>query len=419
MQKLIIKGGKRLRGEIPLQGCKNSALPIMAAALLCNEECTLYNCPKLTDVFSASRILNGLGCRCSFSGNTVQINSSTASETEISEQLMREMRSSIIFMGAMLGRMGECTVSVPGGCELGPRPIDMHLSAMRKMGIDVRETGGRISCKASGKKAKGAKISLFFPSVGATENIILCAVTAEGETVINNAAREPEICDLCGFLRACGAEISGDGESRIVIKGIPELHGCEYRIMSDRIAGATYLAMTAASRGEIILTNACPTELEPFLTVLEQTGCSIYSDDDKIYLRSGTRLKAVRDRIRTMPHPGFPTDAQAVLMAALVSADGTSVFEENIFDCRYRHTDALVKMGADIQVMGKIAVVKGIDKLNGANVEATDLRGGAAMVIAGLSADGVSEITQIHHIDRGYEKIEEAVSALGGDIQRV
>lgn len=329
------------------------------------------------------------------------------------------MRSSIIFMGAMLGRAGECTVSVPGGCELGPRPIDMHLAALRKMGVDIRESGGSIVCRASAGRAKGAKISLAFPSVGATENIILCAVTADGETVINNAAREPEICDLCGFLRSCGADIVGDGESSIIIHGKKQLHGCEYTIMPDRIVAATYLSMVAATKGELILTNACVPETEPFFTVLEQTGCGIYTSEKKIYLRSGSRLKAVRDRIRTMPHPGFPTDAQAVLMAALCVADGTSVFEENIFDCRYRHTDALVKMGADIQVLGKVAVIKGREGLHGANVEATDLRGGAAMVIAALCAEGSSEISRICHIDRGYEKMEEAVRLLGGDMRRV
>ena len=419
MQKFIINGGRRLRGEIPLQGSKNSALPIMAAALLCRGECTLHSCPRLTDVYAAARILNCMGYRCTFSDNTAVISSESISGTEIPAELMSEMRSSIIFMGAMLGRAGECTVSVPGGCELGPRPIDMHLSALRKMGVDIAEKGGAILCRAPAGRAMGAKISLAFPSVGATENIILCAVTAEGETVVNNAAREPEICDLCGFLRACGADISGDGGSRIIIKGRQQLHGCEYTIMPDRIAGATYLAMTAATRGEMILTNACVPEMEPFLSVLEQTGCSISTSDSRIYLRSGTRLRAVKERIRTLPHPGFPTDAQAVLMAALATADGTSIFEENIFDCRYRHTDALVKMGADIQIAGKIAVVKGVSRLRGTSAEATDLRGGAAMVIAGLCAEGVTELTRICHIDRGYEKMEEAVGLLGGEMRRV
>lgn len=418
MQKFIVNGGRRLRGELALQGSKNSALPIMAASLLCGEDCVLKNCPELTDVYAASRILNCVGCKCSFSDNTAVISSGEITANTIPEELMREMRSSIIFLGAMLGRTGECTVCCPGGCELGPRPIDMHLAALRKMGTDIKESYGRIICRVP-EKAHGARISLPFPSVGATENIILFAVTAEGETVINNAAREPEICDLCGFLRCCGAEISGDGESSIVIKGKERLHGCEYSIMPDRIAGATYLCMAAATKGEIILTNACVDAMEPFLSVLEQTGCSIYTAENRIFLRSGARLKAVNDRIRTMPHPGFPTDAQAVLMAALVTAEGTSVFEENIFDCRYRHTDALVKMGADVQVLGKIAVIKGVNRLYGANVEATDLRGGAAVTAAALTAEGVTEISSISHIDRGYERLEDAVARLGGSIKRV
>ncbi len=417
MQKLIVKGGSRLRGEISLQGCKNSALPIMAASLLCGEECVLKNCPRLTDIYAASRILNYIGCKCTFADKTAVISSENVAETTIPDELMQEMRSSIIFLGAMLGRTGECTVCMPGGCELGPRPIDMHLAAMKKMGANIRESYGKIICRISGR-AHGAKISLPFPSVGATENIVLCAVTADGETIINNAAREPEICDLCGFLRACGADISGDGESRIVISGKEKLHGCEYEIMPDRIVGATYLSMAAAAKGEIILTNVRAQDMEPFLSVLEQTGCSICASGDRLYLRSGSRLKAVSERIRTMPHPGFPTDAQAVLMAALVTAEGTSVFEENIFDCRYRHTDALIKMGADIQVLGKIAVVKGVERLYGANVEATDLRGGAAMIAAALAADGTSEISGISHIDRGYERIEDAVAMLGGKIKR-
>ena len=416
MQKLIINGGKRLQGELDLQGSKNSALPIMAACVLCTEEVTLRGCPRLSDVYSASRILNCLGCKCSFSGSTASVDPSGMSGTEIPEELMRRMRSSIMFMGAVIGRTGECIFSIPGGCELGPRPIDMHLAALRKMGVTVTDSGGRIVCRTEG--AKGAKISLPFPSVGATENVILCAVTAEGETVINNAAREPEISDLCAFLRACGAQISGDGGSRITVRGVKKLGGCEYTVMPDRIAGATYLAMTAAAGGEMILNNACVPEMEPFLSVLEQTGCSVMTSGSRIYLRSGSRLRAVRERIRTMPHPGFPTDAQAVLMAALSAADGTSVFEENIFDCRYRHVEALNKMGADIQVMGKVAVVRGVKKLRGAEVEATDLRGGAAMVAAALAAEGTSVVTRLDHIDRGYEKIEEAAGRLGGDIRR-
>ncbi len=418
MQKFIITGGNRLNGEIELQGSKNSALPIMAAAFLAKGKCILESCPNLTDVYSAARILNSLGCKCSITGNLAEIDSTVVSGSKISENLMREMRSSIMFMGAILGRMGECTFSVPGGCELGPRPIDMHLAALSKMGAEITDINGEITCRMPKGRGRGAKISLSFPSVGATENIILCAVLAEGETVINNAAREPEICDMCRFLRKCGAKIMGDGESRIVVEGVENLRGCEYRIMPDRIAGATYLAMTAAAGGAMILKNACIAEMEPFISVLEQTGCFICAADNRIYLRRGGRLKSIRDRIRTMPHPGFPTDAQAVLMAALATADGTSVFEENIFDCRYRHTDALIKMGADIQVMGKAAVIRGVKRLHGADVEATDLRGGAAMAVASVGAEGITRISSISHIDRGYEKFEDVITSLGGKIRR-
>jgi len=419
MQKFIITGGSRLSGELTMQGSKNSALPIMAAALLGEGESVLRSCPTLTDVYSASRILSCLGCKCTVSDGTAVIDPSGASGSEIPEELMREMRSSIMFMGAILGRTGECTFSIPGGCELGPRPIDMHLAALRRLGADISDSGGRIHCRIAGGRAHGAKINLPFPSVGATENIILCAVCAEGETIVNNAAREPEICDLCSFLRKRGADIHGDGGSTVVIRGADKLCGCEHTIMPDRIAGATYLSMVAAAGGEIILKNTCTAEMEPFLSVLEQTGCRIFPAENRIYLRSGARLKAVRDRIRTMPHPGFPTDAQAVLMAALATADGASVFEENIFDCRYRHTAALNKMGADIEVLGKVAVVRGVARLHGADVEATDLRGGAAMAAAALAAEGTTCLSGISHIDRGYEKFEEAVSSLGGRIRRV
>ena len=337
-------------------------------------------------------------------------------KNEIKEELMREMRSSIIFLGAMLGRMKECTVSYPGGCELGSRPIDMHLDAFRKMGADIKEEYGKIICRVR-NKIHGAKISLAFPSVGATENIMLCAVLADGETVINNAAREPEICDLAGYLRKCGAKIKGDGESRIIINGVKKLSGCEYDIMPDRIAGATYLSAAAATGGEIILKKSCVNAMESFISMLESAGCSINIFENNVYLRSGAALKAIK-LIKTMPYPGFPTDAQAILMSALLKAKGTSVFEENIFDCRYRHTDALIKMGADIRVIGKTAVVEGVSRLYGASVEATDLRGGASMVIAGLSADGESVITGLHHIDRGYENFEKALSCLGADIKR-
>lgn len=417
VQKLVIKGGNALWGEILLRGAKNSALPILAASLLCSGETVLENCPRLTDVFAALRILTHTGCRCSFEEHTVTIHAENIVRSEIPEQLMQEMRSSIVFLGALLGRTGACQVYYPGGCELGPRPIDMHLDALSKMGVCIQRHEGRLDCTAP-CGLKGARIHLRFPSVGATENIMLAAVLAKGETVLCNAAREPEICDLAEFLRRSGACISGDGESTIRIKGVKKLGGCAYRVMPDRIAGLTYLCAAAATGGTIRLRGTNGTEMENVLPVLEQSGCRVDRAEDSVYLHAPKRLKSCF-RLKTMPHPGFPTDIQPVIMAAMTKAEGTSVFEENIFENRYRHVDGLVQMGADICVSGRTAVVSGVKELYGAHAAATDLRSGAALVVAGLCAAGTTEVRQICHIDRGYEKIEEVLKGAGADIARV
>ncbi|MDE7233902.1 MAG: UDP-N-acetylglucosamine 1-carboxyvinyltransferase [Ruminiclostridium sp.] len=312
-QRLVVQGGKRLEGEIPVQGAKNSALPILAATVLIGGETTLYNCPRLTDCDATLRILSTLGCGCRREGGCVTVNASALTGTSISNSLMREMRSSIIFLGALLGRARQCRLSFPGGCEIGARPIDFHLAAFRRMGADVREEHGYLNCTA--EKLKGARITLPLPSVGATENIMLAAVLAEGTTEIHNAAREPEIVDLSQFLEKCGARISGAGSETITIEGVRKLHGCDYTIMPDRIAAATYLCCGAATRGELMLTKADSRSMEPILSVLEQIGCSVYSfGEDCVYLNARKRLKAP-PMIRTAVHPGFPTDAQHVLMA--------------------------------------------------------------------------------------------------------
>ncbi|MBQ8725384.1 MAG: UDP-N-acetylglucosamine 1-carboxyvinyltransferase [Oscillospiraceae bacterium] len=417
MQKLVIKGGNALWGEMLLRGAKNSALPLLAASLLCSGETVLENCPRLTDVFAACRILTHTGCRCNADDHTITIHADSIVRSEIPEALMQEMRSSIVFLGALLGRTGACQVYYPGGCELGPRPIDMHLDALSKMGVRIHRCDGRLDCTAP-CGLKGARIHLRFPSVGATENIILAAALAKGETVLTNAAREPEICDLAEYLRKCGACIRGDGESTIRIKGVKKLRGCVHRIMPDRIAGLTYLTAGAATGGTIRLLGTKGAEMENVLPVLEQAGCLIDRAEDSVYLHAPKRLKGCV-RLRTMPHPGFPTDIQAVIMAAMTLADGVSVFEENIFENRYRHVDGLVQMGADICVSGRTAVVSGVRELCGAHVAATDLRGGAAMVIAGLAASGTTEIRQINHIDRGYEEMEEVLKGAGADIARI
>lgn len=414
-QRLVVQGGKRLEGEIPVQGAKNSALPILAATVLIGGETTLYNCPRLTDCDATLRILSTLGCSCRREGGCVTVNASSLTGTAISNSLMREMRSSIIFLGALLGRAHQCRLSFPGGCEIGARPIDFHLAAFRRMGADVREEHGYLNCTA--EKLKGARITLPLPSVGATENIMLAAVLAEGTTEIHNAAREPEIVDLAQFLEKCGARISGAGSETITIEGVRKLHGCDYTVMPDRIAAATYLCCGAATRGELMLTKADSRSMEPILSVLEQVGCSVYSfGEDCVYLNARKRLKAP-PMIRTAVHPGFPTDAQPALMALCATLPGTSIFVETVFENRYRHVAELVRLGAKINVEGRVAVIEGVDRLSGAELEATDLRGGAALVTAGLFADGVTKIGKTCYIYRGYEDLEARLRSVGAEIR--
>ncbi len=415
MQRLVVEGGNKICGEIEVQGAKNSALPLMSAALLVDGVTVFKNCPKLSDVYAAGRILTCLGGSVRTDGD-ISIDTGGLSKFEVPEELMREMRSSIVFLGAIIGRFGRCRLSFPGGCELGPRPIDMHLAALRKMGVSIKEEHGILDCSVT-KELHGASIPLPFPSVGATENIILAAVLAKGETVIKNAAREPEINDLANFLNKCGAKIEGAGESTIRITGVKKLNGCEYRVMPDRIVACTYLSAAAITGGEVTLINAEENHIDAITPFFEQMGCKLYSFENKLYLSAPNRLKSVRT-IRTMPYPGFPTDAQAILMAVLTKSDGASVFVENIFENRYKHVDGLLRMGADVKVEGKVAIVEGVEKLYGANVASTDLRGGAALVIAGLAADGVTTVTDIKHIDRGYESIENSLSLLGAKIKR-
>ena len=416
-QKFVIKGGTPLNGELKIQGAKNSVLPIIAASVMCGGETVIENCPKISDTYASSRILTHLGLQCIIEKNVMTVRNNGNKTVEIPDDLMREMRSSIIYMGALLGACGECRMSFPGGCELGPRPIDMHIAAMKKLGAKVVDEYGIIKCTAE-RGLHGARINLNYPSVGTTENIMLAAVTAKGQTVISNAAREPEIIDLADFLNRCGGRIKGAGNSTIVIDGVQKLRGCTYSVIADRIAAATYISAAASTGGEISLTGIDSSICDSFLPVFEQMGCKIYVYSDRLYINASGKLKGV-NKITTMPHPGFPTDAQAVIMAALCKAYGSSIFEENIFESRYRHVDALVKMGADIKVIGKAAVVNGVEKRYGAKVSAANLRGGAAMAVAGLGAEGVTEVAEIHHIDRGYEDMEKAFSSLGGKIQRV
>ena len=415
MSQLLVRGGQPLHGEVTIQGAKNSVLPILAATVLTGDRVVLRGCPRLRDVDASIRILQSLGCRAQWEGDALTVDTAALNRCEISDILMREMRSSAIFLGAVLARLGRADISYPGGCELGPRPIDLHLSGLRDLGADIREEGGILHCTAS--RLAGRELMLSLPSVGATENLMLAACGAEGTTVISNAAREPEIVDLQDFLNACGAEVSGAGSTSVTIRGGRALHGCEFRCMPDRIVAATYLCACASAGGEVYLRGARERHLATVADALRQAGCTVAGDGEGIACRCRRRLRAVRP-VRTAPYPGFPTDAQAVLMAALLRSRGTTVFEENIFENRYRHVDELTRMGAEIRVAGRVAVVTGVERLSGAAVRCTDLRGGAALCVAALAADGETRIFETAHIDRGYEDIVRDLRALGADAVR-
>lgn len=409
-------GGKRLSGELSVQGAKNSILPILAACVLCRGEVLLHNCPRLSDVDSAIKILKHLGLFVERSGSDIAIKCDGITNCEVPSKLMREMRSSVVFLGAILAASGCAKVSMPGGCELGPRPIDMHLSALKRLGAEIVDECGTLYCSAKNGLVAN-EISLYFPSVGATENSILASVTAKGTTTITNAAREPEIEDLASFLNACGAKIYGAGTSNITVEGVPHLNACEYSIMPDRIASVTYLAAAAMTGGDITLKNAQREHITSVLSLFEQSGCTLSGNENNIRLISNGNLGPMHI-IKTLPYPGFPTDAQAPMMALSCLCSGTTMFVETIFENRFRHIDELKRMGADIKSDGRVAVVTGKKALNGAAVKCTDLRGGAAMVLASLAAHGESEISAIEHIDRGYQHIEKDFSSLGADIVR-
>ena len=416
MSELYIQGGIPLRGRLTVQGAKNCVLPLLAACLLVPGPVELSNCPRLTDVDAALAILRRLGCRAEQAGHTIRVDASGASGTAIPEEQMRAMRSSIIFLGPLLARMGEARMSYPGGCELGPRPIDLHLAAIRTLGCTVEERGGGLIC--TGRPA-GGDIQLSIPSVGATENAMLCAVGGRGLTTITNAAREPEIAALQDFLNAMGAHVRGAGGSVITIVGGRPLHGGAFAVMGDRIVAATLLSAAAAAGGSVELSGVERDHLAPVLEVFRQAGCRADSGETFVsLLRDPARPLLAVPTVRTAPYPGFPTDAQAPVMAALCAAQGSTVFVENLFDSRFRHVEELRRMGADITTEGRVAVVRGVERLRGAHVTARDLRGGGALAVAALAAEGESILSGVEHIDRGYEALEEMLTRLGGRVRR-
>lgn len=412
MSSYIIEGGKKLSGETFVSGSKNASLPIMAASILNRGITKLYNVPDIHDTQMMIEILKKLGCKIKKNHNKVVIDSSNVSKLEIPDNLMSKMRSSVILAGAMLAKYHKATFSYPGGCDIGARPIDLHLKGFEKLGINVTQNYGKIICEAD--EITPTEINLDFPSVGATENIMLASVLAKGTTTIVNAAMEPEIVDLQNFLKRMGAKIEGAGSNIIKIEGVPKLKDVSYNIMPDRIEAGTLLAAATITSGEIKLKKVNVSHIMPLVDKLTEAGCKIKFKENEIELKAPKKLKAVD--IKTMPYPGFPTDMQAIMGAVLCTATGTSMIVENIFENRYKYLSELQKMGAKVKIEGKTAVIKGVKKLYGAKVKATDLRGGASVVLAGLVAKGTTKVENIEYILRGYENLDEKLTALGAEI---
>ena len=413
MPKYIIKGGKKLQGTVKISGSKNASLPIIAASILNGGKTTLYNVPNIHDTQMMFEILKCLGCKVEKKNNKIIIDSSKLNKFEIPEDLMHQMRSSVILAGSLVGKYKKAIFSYPGGCDIGARPIDLHLKSFEQLGIAIEKEYGQIKCTA--EKIVGKQINLDFPSVGATENIILASVLSEGTTTIINAAREPEIVDLQNFLVKMGAKIKGAGSNQIVINGVQQLKDVSYNIMPDRIEAGTFLCLAAMVGGNITLENVNPNDITPVIAKLEEAGCDIKTEKNKIQINSPKKIKPLE--IKTMPYPGFPTDMQSIFVSLLTIAKGTSIMIETIFENRYKYAQELIKMGAKITVEGRSAIVKGTRKLYGANVKATDLRGGAALVIAGLSAKGKTTIENIDYILRGYENFDKKLRSIGGEIE--
>lgn len=412
--KYIIKQTKSLEGIVDISGSKNASLPILAGCILNGGVTKLYNLPNIKDVNTTLTILEKMGCKVEKKKNKVIIDSSKMDKYEIPHEYMKKLRSSVILAGAIIGRFKKATFSYPGGCEIGARPIDLHIESFKKIGINIVEKAGYIICNCD--KIDTAEVQLDFPSVGATENLILASILSSGEVIIQNAAMEPEIVDLENFLNKMGAKISGAGTSSIRVVGVKKLADVSYHIMPDRIETGTYLAATSITGGRLELINVCPKHLLPVLDKLEEAGCKLAKDKNKIYIEAKKRIKGID--IKTLPYPGFPTDMQSIFLSALCKASGTSIITENIFENRYKCVSELNRMGAKIKVEGKNAIIKGVKKLYGAEVTAQDLRGGAALVIAGLSAEGETVVSDIEHIERGYEAFDEKLLKIGANIYK-
>jgi len=416
MDQLIIQGGKALHGVVPVSGAKNAALPLLISSLLTGERCTWQRVPALQDIKTTVKLLKGMGAEVDWNEQTgtVSISAARLTSREADYDLVRTMRASVVVLGPLLARFGEAKVSLPGGCAIGTRPIDLHLFGFERLGAEIELENGYVVARA--KKLKGARIPFSFPSVGATENVLMAAVMAEGGTVMENCAREPEIVDLARALRAMGAEISGEGTETIRVKGVGGLKGCTHEVMPDRIEAGTYLAVGHATGGDVTVEGIDPDDLGVVLEKFEEAGATLRRGEKSIRLIANGR--PVGSDITTQPFPGFPTDMQAQFMSVMTLAEGASVISETIFENRFMHVPELCRMGADITVRGNTAMVRGVAGLTGAPVMATDLRASASLVICALAAKGESRVRRIYHLDRGYEKIEEKLARLGGRVER-
>ena len=424
MDRILIRGGNRLSGRLPISGAKNAALTLMPCALLTDEPLTLRNLPRLADVDSFGHLLNQLGASTQIEGSrpedfgrVMTIRAGKLTSTEAPYDIVRKMRASILVLGPLVGRAGEATVSLPGGCAIGNRPIDLHLKALEAIGAEIELAAGYVKATAPGGRLSGGCYTFPIVSVGATENVVMAAVLARGTSVIENAAREPEIVDLCNCLVAMGAHIDGIGSETLTIEGVDRLHGATYRVMPDRIEAGSYACAAAITGGSVELVGVGLDNNRATVAALIEAGVSIEERGGSLFVDAPDRLAPLT--LSTAPFPGFATDMQAQFMAMLTRADGASVLTETIFENRYMHVPELARMGADIQVSGRTAIVRGVSGLTGAPVMATDLRASMSLIIAGLVADGQTEVGRVYHLDRGYERLEEKLSAVGADIERV
>ncbi len=413
MEKLVIEGGIRLAGKIRISGSKNASLPVLIASIMADTDVVLENVPRLKDIHTTLRLLTLLGCRADFDGDNVVISPGNLTP-EAPYDLVRTMRASVLCLGPLLARLGKAKVALPGGCAIGSRPVDQHLRALEKMGASFELDSGYIVGWCN--RLRGAHINFDLATVGGTENLLMAACLAQGETILENAAREPEISDLAGFLNTCGARISGQGTSMVRIQGVDSLKGCRYRVMSDRIEAGTYMAAAAITGGNLVLTNYPPNTLDSVIAKFLEMGVHIWDDAEDIYVENGDSLRGVD--VVTLPYPGFPTDMQAQIMALMCVAEGTGTIRETIFENRFMHVLELNRMGARIRLSGQNAVIRGGADLVGAPVMASDLRASAGLVLAGLKASGRTEVLRIYHLDRGYEAMEKKLQAVGAKIFR-